>query len=191
MNLPVNDNFKMLALLAAFAVLVASEAATASISNDAGGDITLYAWNPVQRLADRISAGTKRPELVVYNRVPKSGSSTMQDHIDRLSLEQGFRPVHFVRPPSVDCPKTQLPCLGSQRSPPNASEVERLIYFLESTALKRGAGKNVVGAPGVWHGINSMRVVQCMWLEMCNLGSAWLNAGTVRRLIHVMEDTAI
>ena len=42
-----------------------------------------------------------RGDLLLYNRVPKSGSSTVQDYIDKLSKRLGYKAVHYVRPPGA------------------------------------------------------------------------------------------
>eukprot|EP00798_Chlamydomonas_sp_ICE-L_P001629 gene1629-33019_t len=98
-------------------------------------DAAAHAFNPLERLNSRIRAKTKRADLILYNRVPKSGSTSMQDHIDKLSR---VKALHYVAPPYVKCPKTQLSCLTSGQPMPAEGELAKLVNFFNRRASKGG-----------------------------------------------------
>ncbi len=88
----------LLLLLAAFAaaMLLDAPAVRAGLARDAGFD-------PVDGMLRALSSGAKRADLVIYNRVPKTGSSTLQQMLDGLSARLAYKAHHFVTPPGIDC----------------------------------------------------------------------------------------
>ena len=85
-------------LSAAVAVLAASDP---RIWIDA---IDVDTKDPVDAMLLALSRGSKRKDIVVYNRVPKTGSSTLQGLIDRQvnslhgdRTQQGIRALHGDR----------------------------------------------------------------------------------------------
>ena len=59
--------------------------------------------DPVGEMLHKIQTGQKRKDLVFYNRVPKTGSSTIQAIADKLSIQLGFNARHFIQPPGIRC----------------------------------------------------------------------------------------
>ncbi|GAX83132.1 hypothetical protein CEUSTIGMA_g10558.t1 [Chlamydomonas eustigma] len=77
--------------------------------------INIFAEDPVQRLLQSISDGCKRRDIVVYNRVPKTGSSSFQKYIDNLAGHLNFKAYHFGTPPWIACSEGSSPCKRKDR----------------------------------------------------------------------------
>lgn len=102
-----------------------SAAAWAGVApNNPGRD---DAMDPVDSMLRALASGHKRSDLVVYNRVPKTGSSTLQLLLDGLSTRHAFKAMHFVTPPGIDCSMAHpYPCISNETARlPGAAEVSR------------------------------------------------------------------
>lgn len=73
--------------------------------------------DPVDSMLRGLSSGAKRKDLVVYNRVPKTGSSTLQTLIDRQVLA-GSDGAKGFRPPLIQAMPTLVPTHGATISLP-------------------------------------------------------------------------
>ncbi|GAX83133.1 hypothetical protein CEUSTIGMA_g10559.t1 [Chlamydomonas eustigma] len=71
--------------------------------------------DPVHRLLTSISIGTRRPDLVLYTRVPKTGSSSFQRHLDALASKLNYTAFHFSTPPWIYCSSGFTPCRRKDR----------------------------------------------------------------------------
>lgn len=83
--------------------------------------------------ADAGAQRSKRTDLLIYNRVAKTGSSTMQTNIDSLRKQNGFWAGHYVQPPLMDCTKS---------CPPYNEQLKHLITYLSDEPASKG--RNVV-----------------------------------------------
>jgi len=84
--------------------------------------------------------GTKRQDLVVYNRVPKSGSSSWQLSIDRLGKMLGFKTVHHSVPPFIPCDNPSF-CMDTSEPVPFKSYNR---FLDEVLSLPNASGTDVV-----------------------------------------------
>ena len=98
--------------------------------------------------------GTKRSDLVVYNRVPKTGSSSWQQHIDSLGKRLGFTTSHHSVPPHIPCPSHSY-CVNTSHTF-RAEDVSRMMAAV--AAMPNVSGGDViidyhwfaVEYPGAW-----------------------------------------
>jgi len=90
-----------------------------------GNECGALVADPVQKLLQSISDGFKRKDIVVYNRVPKTGSSSFQKHIDDLASRLGYKTYHFATPPWIVCSEGSSPCKRKDR-PYRRYELTRL-----------------------------------------------------------------
>ncbi|KAG1679620.1 hypothetical protein FOA52_006137 [Chlamydomonas sp. UWO 241] len=89
------------------------------------------AVDPVARLAADLEAGSKWADLVVYNRVPKSGSTSLQRQIERLSARLRYTAAHFVNPPIEGlCDGSQLDCVHTATQTPSNETLAAFADFV-------------------------------------------------------------
>eukprot|EP00955_Chlamydomonas_euryale_P099440 365219-Chlamydomonas_euryale.AAC.20 len=86
--------------------------------------------DPVARLAAALSAGRKRADLVIYNRVPKSGSTSVQRQVGRLARRLRYTTAHFVNPPLEGLCQGQLDCIHSATDTPSQQQLEAFAGFV-------------------------------------------------------------
>ena len=106
------------------AALLPAAACAGLAPTDLGRDDVI---DPVDAMLRALASGNKRSDLVVYNRVPKTGSSTLQLLLDGLSTRHAFKAMHFVTPPGINCSMAHpYPCISNETARlPGATEVSR------------------------------------------------------------------
>ena len=85
-------------------------------------------------------AGTKRSDLVVYNRVPKTGSSSWQQHIDSLGKHLGFTTSHHSVPLHIPCPSHGY-CVNTSHAF-RAEDINRMMAVV--AAMPNATGGDVI-----------------------------------------------
>ena len=91
-----------LILSLSLALLTTSNNVLFAIGNEAAESSAIKV-DPVGALLRKIKSGEKRTDLVIYNRVPKTGSSSLQQVVESLGLSLGYEARHFIQPPGIKC----------------------------------------------------------------------------------------